>query len=148
MAVTSVMMNLEQKREAGAGPALGTLTRRTPRLGTVKKTWRHLDFFQHQAFLHARVAAHNVVLGTIGLAALGHASGRPPEVDLDVEPLFLGVEVGRYHYPGRHQAECELKQIDIAHEPNPLAPSVAIVSPRSRPSRTRALTGADRGKDE
>jgi transposase len=23
---------------------------------TVKKTWRHLDFFQHQAFLHARVA--------------------------------------------------------------------------------------------
>ncbi|WP_166434336.1 helix-turn-helix domain-containing protein, partial [Vibrio viridaestus] len=21
---------------------------------TVKKTWRHLDFFQHQAFLHAR----------------------------------------------------------------------------------------------
>jgi len=20
---------------------------------TVKKTWRHLDFFQHQAFLHA-----------------------------------------------------------------------------------------------
>jgi transposase len=22
----------------------------------VKKTWRHLDFFQHQAFLHARVA--------------------------------------------------------------------------------------------
>jgi transposase len=23
---------------------------------TVRKTWRHLDFFQHQAFLHARVA--------------------------------------------------------------------------------------------
>jgi transposase len=23
---------------------------------TLKKTWRHLDFFQHQAFLHARVA--------------------------------------------------------------------------------------------
>src|SRR5262249_35250405 len=23
---------------------------------TVKKTWRHLNFFQHQAFLHARVA--------------------------------------------------------------------------------------------
>ena len=23
---------------------------------TVQKTWRHLDFFQHQAFLHARVA--------------------------------------------------------------------------------------------
>ena len=23
---------------------------------TVKKTWRHLDFFQHQAFLHARIA--------------------------------------------------------------------------------------------
>jgi transposase len=22
---------------------------------TVKKTWRHLNFFQHQAFLHARV---------------------------------------------------------------------------------------------
>jgi predicted RNA-binding Zn-ribbon protein involved in translation (DUF1610 family) len=23
---------------------------------TVKKTWRHLNFFQHEAFLHARVA--------------------------------------------------------------------------------------------
>ena len=25
-----------------------------PTHDTVKKTWRHLDFFQHQAFLHAR----------------------------------------------------------------------------------------------
>jgi transposase len=27
-----------------------------PAHDTVKKTWRHLNFFQHQAFLHARVA--------------------------------------------------------------------------------------------
>lgn len=26
-----------------------------PTYDTVKKTWRHLDFFQHQAFLHARI---------------------------------------------------------------------------------------------
>jgi len=27
---------------------------------TVKKTWRHLNFFQHEAFLHARVARHRL----------------------------------------------------------------------------------------
>src|SRR5689334_19650411 len=27
---------------------------------TVKKTWRHLNFFQHEAFLHARVARNRL----------------------------------------------------------------------------------------
>jgi transposase len=27
---------------------------------TVKKTWRHLNFFQHQAFPHARVPPHRL----------------------------------------------------------------------------------------
>jgi transposase len=43
---------------------------------TVKKTWRHLDFFQHQAFLHARVARiecpdHGVRLVTVPWARPG-----------------------------------------------------------------------------
>jgi transposase len=43
---------------------------------TVKKTWRHLNFFQHQAFLHARVARiecpdHGVRLVTVPWARPG-----------------------------------------------------------------------------
>jgi transposase len=37
-----------------ACPECGKVDR--PVHDTVKKIWRHLDFFQHQAFLHARVA--------------------------------------------------------------------------------------------
>ena len=78
-----------------------------------------------------------VVHRAVGLAALGtREAAAGLEVDLDVEPLPLGVEVGRRHHPRRHQAECELEQIDIAHGASPLAPFAAIVPPSSRPSRT------------
>lgn len=44
---------------------------------TVEKTWRHLDFFEHQAFLHARVprvrcAAHGVHLVNVPWARPGN----------------------------------------------------------------------------
>ncbi|MGH3908729.1 MAG: transposase family protein, partial [Pseudonocardiaceae bacterium] len=38
-----------------ACPELGCGRDRCPVHDTVDKTWRHLDFFQHTAFLHARV---------------------------------------------------------------------------------------------
>src|SRR5215510_7147005 len=89
----------EQKREAGSRPCP-----------------RHVD----QA--HATVGTvdagllHRVVHRAVGLAALG--TGKPAtglEVDLDIEPLLVGVELGVHHHPRRHQAECELEQIDVAH---------------------------------
>jgi len=40
----------------GLFPCSGCGKRDCPTHDTVRKTWRHLDFFQHQAFLHARVA--------------------------------------------------------------------------------------------
>src|SRR4029453_938665 len=54
------------------------------------------------------------------------------EIDLDVEPLLLGVEVGRRHHPRWHQAECELEQIDITHGPSPLAPRPPLSCRRPR----------------
>jgi len=44
---------------------------------TVKKTWRHLNFFQHEAFLHARVVASIAPnSGCASSTCLGH--GRDP----------------------------------------------------------------------
>jgi transposase len=40
----------------GLFPCAGCGKPDCPTHDTVRKTWRHLDFFQHQAFLHARVA--------------------------------------------------------------------------------------------
>src|SRR5215470_14999367 len=72
----------------------------------------------------------------VGLAALG--AGKPAtglEVDLDIEPLLVGVELGVHHHPRRHQAECQLEQIDIAHGLSS-CPVAATVPPSSWPSRT------------
>src|ERR1700738_3339262 len=75
--------------------------------------------------------------GPRSLPALGPAKAPAGlEIDLDVEPLLLGVEIGVRHHPRRHQAECELEQIDITHGLSPLARFAAIVPPCSRPSRT------------
>ena len=57
-----------------------------------------------------------VVHRAVALTALGAGKAAAGlEVDLDVEPLVLGVELGVRHHPGRHQPESELEQIDVAH---------------------------------
>jgi hypothetical protein len=47
------------------------------------------------------------VYRAVGLAAVG-AREAPTglEIDLDIEPLLLGVKVGISHHPREHQAEC------------------------------------------
>jgi hypothetical protein len=77
-----------------------------------------------------------------GLAPLGtREAAAGLEIDLDIKPLLLGVEVGRDHHPRRYEAKRQLEQIDIAHG-SPLAPFAAMVPSCLRPSRTWALTGA------
>jgi transposase len=41
-------------KSGGRFPCPDCATADCPAHDTVMKTWRHLDFFQHQAFLHAR----------------------------------------------------------------------------------------------
>jgi hypothetical protein len=48
---------------------------------------------------------HRVVHRAVGLAAIGAEAAAYLEVDLDIEPLLLGVEVCCRHHPRRHQAE-------------------------------------------
>ena len=57
-------------------PESGCGRDRCPVHDTMDKTWRHLDFFQHKAFLHARVPrvrcpAHGVRLVAVGWARPG-----------------------------------------------------------------------------
>ena len=59
-------------------------------------------------------------LGVVGRAVRGAAvrAGEAAawcEVDLDVEPLCLGVEVAAGHRPGRGQAQRQLHQVRVAH---------------------------------
>ncbi|MGH3951393.1 MAG: helix-turn-helix domain-containing protein, partial [Pseudonocardiaceae bacterium] len=59
-----------------ACPERGCGQQRCPVHDTVDKTWRHLDFFQHKAFLHARVprvrcAEHGVRLVAVPWARPG-----------------------------------------------------------------------------
>src|SRR5215470_6787362 len=78
----------------------------------------------------------------VGLAALG--AGKPAtglEVDLDIEPLLVGVELGVHHHPRRHQAECELEQIDVAHGlsscPVRCYRAAVLVAVKNKPLRAR-----------
>lgn len=63
---------------------------------TVKKTWRHLDFFQHQAFLHVRIARTNFPACGVHLVNVPWA--RPGR-----GPLVLD---GFKAFPRALQAEC------------------------------------------
>ena len=75
-----------------------------------------------------------VVGGAVGGAAVGagEAAARR-EVDLDVEPLCLGVEVAAGHRPGRRQPECQLQQVGIAHRRASRDPTCPSVAPRTAP---------------
>ena len=90
-----------------------------------------------------RASPDGVMHGTVGLATLGASKAAAGlEVDLDVEPPVLGVEVSRRHHPRRHQAEGELEQIDITHRLSPLArvrrhPAAVLAAVKDRPSRAR-----------
>src|SRR5262249_17167658 len=127
----------EQKRETGSRPCPGHVDEAHATVGTVDAGDARVQ--EGLVLKEIEVAPgllHRVVHRAVGLAALG--TGKPAtglEVDLDIEPLLVDVELAVHHHPRRHQAECELEQIDIAHGLSscPVAP---IVPPCLRPSRT------------
>jgi hypothetical protein len=57
----------------------------------------------------------------------GEASAGP-EIDLDIEPLFLGFKVDRGHHRGGTSSRARWDEIDIAHGLSalPFAPFAAI----------------------
>src|SRR5262245_45952885 len=107
----------EQKREAGSRPCPRHVDEAHATVGTVDAGDARVQ--ERLVLKEIEVAPgllYRVVHRAVGLAALG--TGKPAtglEVDLDIEPLLVGVELGVHHHPRRHQAECELEQIDVAH---------------------------------
>src|SRR5215475_14527294 len=85
---------------------------------------------------------HRVVHRAVGLAALGTGKAATGlEVDLDIQPLLVGVELGVHYHPRRHQAECELEQIDVAHGlsscPVCRYRAAVLVADKNKPLRAR-----------
>src|SRR5208283_1022384 len=83
-------------------------------------------------------------LGVVG-RAVRRAAGRAgeaaawPEVDLDIQAMRLGVEVGAHHGPWRRQAERLLHQRRIVHACLcilSVVPASSSLAPCSPPSRT------------
>src|ERR1700704_595814 len=139
MALTRVMTNASNRSvKPGAGPCPRHVDKAHAAVGAVDAgDARMQEGLVLEEIEVAPGFLDRVVHRAVGLAAIGaREAATGLEIDLDVEPLLLGVEVGVSHHPRRHQAECELEQIDIAHGLSPLAPFAAIVPPCSRPSRT------------
>jgi len=107
----------EQEREAGAGPCPWHGDEAHAVVGAVDaRDTRVQEGLVLEEIEVAPRLLHRVMHRAVGLAALGAGKAAAGlEVDLDVEPLLVGVEFGVRHHPRRHQAESELEQIDIAH---------------------------------
>src|SRR5215510_9337295 len=134
----------EQKREAGSRPCPRHVDEAHATVGTVDAVDARVQ--EGLVLKEIEVAPgllYRVVHRAVGLAALG--TGKPAtglEVDLDIEPLLVGVELGVHYHPRRHQAECELEQIDVAH--GALSSRLArrhraavLVAVKNKPSRAR-----------
>src|SRR5215475_236370 len=111
----------EQKREAGSG----SCPRHVDKAHAAVRTVDASDARMQEGLVLEEIEVapgllDGVVHWAVGLAAIRALKAATNlEVDLDVELLPLGVELGVRHHPRRHQAECELEQIDIAHGPSP-----------------------------
>ena len=107
----------EQQSEAGAGLRprnldLGDATRRAgdPRHARMKESLMLEEIQMPPRLLGG------VVHRAIGGLAFGAGKARARfEVDLDVEPLVLRVEVGSRDEPRRVDVECKLEKLRIAH---------------------------------
>src|SRR5215472_8275835 len=107
----------KQKREAGSWPCPRHIDEAHATVGTVDAGDARVQVgLVLKEIEVAPGLLHRVVHRAVGLAALGTGKAATGlEVDLDIEPLLVGVELGVHYHPRRHQAECELEQIDIAH---------------------------------
>jgi hypothetical protein len=109
----------EQEGEAGAGsrPGDGDLLDAAVGAGDARgarvQEGLMLEEVEVAPFLPGGVV-HRAVGLAAGRAGEAAASG---EVDLDVEATLVGVEGAGLDQPGRHQAQSELHEIDVAHGP-------------------------------
>src|SRR5215471_17038078 len=101
---------LEQKREAGSG----SCPRHVDKAHAAVRTVDASDARMQEGLVLEEIEVapgllSGVVHWAVGLAAIrARKAATHLEVDLDVELLPLGVELGVRHHPRRHQAECEL----------------------------------------
>lgn len=115
---------LEQQGEAAVGSCPGHVG--LPDAARVAADPRYASV-QISLMLEEVEMAPRHLLGVVGGAVrgatvrTGEAAARR-EVDVDVEPVCLGVEVAAGYRPRRRQAQCQLQQVRIAH---PCASAVA-----------------------
>ena len=93
-------------------------------------------------FLH-----HGVVhRATRGGAVRAREPSAGLEIDLKIEPLLRGVEVGGLHHPRRYETERELKEVSVAHvAPGQLGSILAASVPLCRPALKAKPCGRARG---
>src|SRR5215831_5300379 len=136
----------EQKRETGSRPCPRHVDEAHATVGTVDAGDARVQ--ERLVLKEIEVAPgllHRVVHRAVGLAALGTGKAATGlEVDLYIEPLLVGVELGVHHHPRRHQAECELEQIDIAHGlsscPVRLYRAAVLVALKNKPFRAKRIS--------